>query len=478
VQDAVPTAAEVRGLGTTGGGFAVVLSLLTTLALTQFLWSRSLGVVPQAFNWLDDLLVVGLGFLALTRRPRPVPLSHLWAGALAVFLVVALTGTLANEVPAGRALLGLRGVLLYLPLYYAVVVANIDRGGVRAVLAVLVGLALVQFPVQVVEFLWGIVRFGLDFGSLADFAVGTFGTGLANALGLFMVPFVALGVGMWSVGAGARWLLAAVAFGASLVLSSGRAAALLAPVGIVVILGMTHGWRWLASSRQLGRLALIAAVILVAGEAYYRSTSGAGLLARLSPQVLLQEQLTYSSESSARLAYYPVTWEVLASEAASPWIGLGPGNYASGAGYLTNAPGLNLIRDVFGQWETDRETALNSQLLTSLGEFGILGVGSFFLMLALLLRRTLAVHAREGDPRSRVVLGAIAIGQGVFMIGTLVEPVWEDQVIALPFWLVTALVTTMVQQPADTGRVLSAPPLASTPTPGVPVVGNDQSEPR
>lgn len=451
---------ELQQPHTGGNRFAAVIAAITVLALTQFLWTRTLGFAPQAFNWLDDLLVLALGGLALTRRPRPVPLSHAWASALGVFVVIALASALANGVPPGRAILGMRGVVLYLPLYYAVVVANLDRHGVRAVLAVLLGLALLQLPAQVLEFLWGIGRFGLAFAPLGDVAVGTFGEGMANALGLFMVPCVALGVGLWLAGGGAKWLVAAVVFGASLVLSSGRAAALLAPVGIVAILGMTLGWRWLASPWQLGRLAVIAGVFLIAGQLYYRSTSGAGLVVRLSPTVLLREQLTYSPESSARLAYYPVTWEVLATEAFSPWIGLGPGNYASGAGYLTNAPGLNLIRDVFGQWRTDRETALNSQLLTSLGEFGILGVATYFLMLVMLLRRTLIVHSRESDPRLRVILGAVAIGQGVFIVGTLVEPVWEDQVLAMPFWLVAALVTKLAQlqaAPAETTRVPPSP---------------------
>jgi hypothetical protein len=456
--------------------FPVVIGLITVLTLTQFLWTRTLGLAPQPFNWIDDLLVLGIGGLALTRVPRPVPLSHAWAWALGAFALIALASALGNGVSAGRAILGMRGVVLYLPLYYAVVVASLDRDGVHAVLAVLLGLALLQLPVQMLQFLWGITRFGLDFAALGDIAVGTFGEGMANALGLFMVPFVALGVGLWLVGGGPKWLAAAAAFGVSLILSSGRAAALLAPVGIVAILGMTLGWRWLASPRQLVRLAAVAGVLVIAGEVYYRSTSGAGLAQRLSPAVLLREQLTYSPESSSRLAYYPVTWEVLATEAFSPWIGLGPGNYASGAGYLTNAPGLNLIRDVFGQWETDRETALNSQLLTSLGEFGILGLATFYLMLTLLLRRTLIVHARESDLRLRVLLGAIAVGQGVFIVGTLVEPVWEDQVLALPFWLTAALVTKLGQIQATPVVTVSAPPAPSPTVTPVPLVGDDQPE--
>jgi len=96
---------------------------------------------------------------------------------------------------------------------------------------------------------------------------------------------------------------------------------------------------------------------------------------------------------------------------ALPWIGLGPGNYGSGAGYITNAPGFSLIRDVFGQFETNRETALNSQFLATLGEFGILGILLFFVVILALAGRTWIVKQAEGDATTRAVLAAMLVGQ-------------------------------------------------------------------
>lgn len=419
--------------------------ILTAFALTQFFWSRTLGIVPQAVNWLDDVVAVGLGVLALTRTPRSLWLSRAWCVTLTIFVVVALTGAVANAVPLGRTLLGLRGVLIYLPVYYAVVQSNLDRQHIKRILGAVFVIALVQLPLQLLEFALGVARVGFDFSILDDVAVGTFGPGMANAMGLFMIPFVCLGVGLWLIGRGRRWLLCSTIFGACLVLSSGRAAMMMLPVFLVWMAALAVGWRRLASPKNLFALVTAGAVIVASADVYYRVTSGAGFLERLSPAVLLQEQVAYSPKAASRLAYYPITFQVLATEAASPWIGLGPGNYASGAGYLTNAPGLNLIRDVFGQWETGRETALNSQFLTSLGEFGILGVLAFYVMIGLLVRRTLTVYRCEQDPIMRIALIAIAIAQMVLIVGTLVEPVWEDQVLAFPFWLGSALVTKLAE---------------------------------
>ena len=418
---------------------------LTIFALTQFFWSRTLGIVPQAVNWLDDVVAVGLGVLALTRTPRSSSLSRAWSLPLTVFVVVALTGAIANAVPPGRTVLGLRGVLIYLPVYYAVVQSNLDRRDIKKILGAIFLIALVQLPLQLIEFALGVARVGFDFSILDDVAVGTFGPGMANAMGLFMIPFVCLGVGLWLVGRGRQWLLYSIVFGACLVLSSGRAAMMMLPVFLIWMAALAVGWRKLASPRNLFSLITAGVVIVASADVYYRVTSGAGFLERLSPAVLLQEQVAYSPKAASRLAYYPITFQVLATEAASPWIGLGPGNYASGAGYLTNAPGLNLIRDVFGQWETGRETALNSQFLTSLGEFGILGVLAFYIMIGLLVRRTLTVYRSEQDQLMRVALVAIAIAQVVLIVGTLVEPVWEDQVLAFPFWLGSALVTKLAE---------------------------------
>ena len=418
---------------------------LATFALTQFFWSRTLGIVPQAINWFDDVVAVGLGVLALTRAPRPSWLSRAWSVPLTIFVVVALTGALANAVPLGRAVLGLRGVLIYLPVYYALVQSNLDRQHVKRILAAVFVIALAQLPLQFLEFALGVARVGFDFSILDDIAVGTFGPGMANAMGLFMIPFVCLGVGLWLTGRGRQWLVYSTVFAACLVLSSGRAAMMMLPVFLLWMAAQAVGWRRLASPRNLVALVTAGAVIVASADVYYRVTSGAGFLERLSPSVLLQEQVAYSPKAASRLAYYPITFQVLATEAASPWIGLGPGNYASGAGYLTNAPGLNLIRDVFGQWETGRETALNSQFLTSLGEFGIVGVLAFYAMIGLLVRRTLAVYRKEQDRLMRVALIAIAIAQMVFVVGTLVEPVWEDQVLAFPFWLGSALVTKLAE---------------------------------
>src|SRR5713226_1822280 len=103
------------------------LILLSIFVYTQFFWTRTLGVLPQAMNWVDDVVVVALGALALLRMPPPAPLPKTWAWALGAFVLLGIVSAFANDVPWWRTVLGLRGLLIYLGLYYAVVVAPLEE---------------------------------------------------------------------------------------------------------------------------------------------------------------------------------------------------------------------------------------------------------------------------------------------------------------------------------------------------------------
>src|SRR2546423_6441690 len=103
------------------------LTFLSVLVYTQFFLTRTLGILPQAVNWVDDVAVVMLGALALLRVPRPARLPRAWAWALAAFILLGIVSALANGVPWWRAALGARGPLLHVGLYYAVIVAPLER---------------------------------------------------------------------------------------------------------------------------------------------------------------------------------------------------------------------------------------------------------------------------------------------------------------------------------------------------------------
>jgi len=438
------------------------LILVSAFIYTQFFWTRTLGILPQATNWIDDVVVLLLGVLALTSVPQPVRLKHTWAWALAAFVALGVVSAFANDVPWRRAALGFRGVLVYVPLYYAVVAASLDEADVWRVVRALVVLMLLQVPVQIVEFGLGIRTNGLSFEALADVAPGTLGAGLSNALGFLYLPFICGSFALLLARRDRRWLIRGMLLTLGLILSSARAATLLLPVCLVLTAALVRGVAAAFSRRSLLALGAVLLISVGIADAYFRVVTGGTLLERMSPAQLMQGQLTYSPTSASRLAYYPVTWGVLTSVAASPWIGLGPGNYGSGAGYLTNSPGLNIIRDVFGQFETDRETALNSQFLASLGEFGILGIVLFFTVILALASRTVVVRRATSDPSSRAVLAAMLVGQLVFLVAAFAEYAWETQPLSYTFWLGSALVTKLAQARAqgspDRPHVVSAEP--------------------
>jgi len=430
------------------------LILLSILVYTQFFWTRTLGILPQAVNWVDDIVVVGFGALALLRVPAPSRLPRTWGWALSGFVVLGIVSAFANDVPWWRAALGFRGPLVYVPLYYAVVVAPLDETDVQRVMKALVALMLLQVPIQMVEFGLGAHENGLSFEVLGDVAPGTLGTGFSNALGFLYLPFICASLALLLVGRDRRWLIRGGLFLVGLILCSARAATFLLPACLLLTVALVRGFAAVFSRR--GLLILGVFLVLAAGlaDAYFRLVSGSTLFEKMSPAQLVRDQMTYSPTAASRLAYYPVTWGVLTSVAASPWIGLGPGNYGSGAGYITNAPGFNVIRDVFGQFETNRETALDSQFLATLGEFGIAGVSLFFVVILALARRTLMVREGTSDEMTRALLAAVLVGQLVFLIAAFAEYVWEDQPLSYTFWLSSALVTRLSQLRAATAGTI------------------------
>jgi hypothetical protein len=432
------------------------LIILSIVVYTQFFWTRTLGILPQAANWLDDIVVVGLGVVALLRVPRPARLPRIWAWALAAFVLLGIVSAFANDVPWWRAALGFRGLLVYVPLYYAVVVAPLDEADVWRVTRTLVGLMLLQVPVQLVQFALGAREFGFSFQDLADVAPGTMGPGYSNALGFLYVPFICASLAALLATRDRRWLVRGGLFLVGLVLCSARAATLLLPACLLLTVALVRGFGAVFSRR--GVVSLGVALLIGGGlaEAYLRNVTGGSLAEEFSPARLIREQLTYSPTSASRLAYYPVTWSVLTNVAPSPWIGLGPGNYGSGAGYITDAPGFALIRDVFGQFRTNRETALNSQFLATLGEFGIGGILLFFAVILALLARTATVRRTTLDPAIRSFLAAVMVGQVIFLLAAFAEYAWEAQPLSYTFWLCAALVTKL-QQRAVTESPLLGP---------------------
>src|SRR2546425_12201421 len=100
---------------------------------------------------------------ALSLCPRQPRRSRTWGWALVAFVLLGIVSAFANDVPWWRAALGFRGVLVYVPLYYAVVVAPLDEADVRQVMGALFALTILQVPIQIVEFALGARESGLSF---------------------------------------------------------------------------------------------------------------------------------------------------------------------------------------------------------------------------------------------------------------------------------------------------------------------------
>src|SRR2546425_686206 len=170
---------------------------------------------------------------ALSLCPRQPRRSRTWGWALAAFVLLGIVSAFANDVPWWRAALGFRGVLVYVPLYYAVVVAPLDEADVWRIVRTLVALMLLQVPIQVVEFGLGAREMGISF-DLGDVAPGTFGTGFSNALGFLYLPFICASAAMLLARGDHGWWFRGGLLMLGLILCSARAATVLLPACLLL----------------------------------------------------------------------------------------------------------------------------------------------------------------------------------------------------------------------------------------------------
>jgi hypothetical protein len=422
----------------TGALFAVVLLVgafalprqaiivVVVVAMLQYLPVRAIPVLPQEAVLLDDLILVGIVLrlvadLALSR----VRVRFWILGPLVGFILVAVASTLVNRVAPVWTANALRALLLPMALVPAAAVYLEEPKDRLTLLNTIVALAVINAVASFVQWLSNPASPDIGWGFLGP--GGANGSGFLSLIGLILAL-----VAPWSF---RRRALAMLILGAGLLVSSARAAILIAPAALLIA-----GWRNVGGTRARRVVSILLVVVLTFGVLFYYQSAGRDLGDELSPASVLEGQQV--AGQGGRLLYLravPAVWAD--SELGAVW-GVGPGSYTSFVGMNRLAPAF--VRQAPVRADSVTGYAFPDMQWTSLlGEYGVLGT-----LAAVLLVLLPTIHARR---LSRVLAspvdGALGIAMPalllVWIAGMTAVNLMEYGPVVVPLWaLLGASVST------------------------------------
>jgi hypothetical protein len=153
------------------------------------------------------------------------------------------------------------------------------------------------------------------------------------------------------------------------------------------------------------------------------------------------------STGGGNLAYYPVVWRLVQSEAPVPFLGLGPGMVSSTAAVQLDAPLFrNVLYDYFGQTRFGLDGAVESQVLATAGEMGIPGFLAALSLIVIWIVVAIRAYRRARTATER------ALGAGVFAaaLGAIflipIRNVWETPQISFSLWFPGAVLLAVQEE--------------------------------
>jgi hypothetical protein len=428
--------AGMAALALVGGAAAVWLFFQPRIAFlalvlfvpTQFWWTDELGLLPGPMRFFDDVLFGLLAVRVLADRLRTGRslIATRWDVPILIFLGVGLLSALVNEVPFANAVAGIRAPLLFALLFYIVVNAPelFDTRFLDWIWRVMLGFALVQV-------LTGIYQYPLrSFG--ADSLTGTLGPGGANDLGVFLLPFLFY---LFSLRLEAvtrpRWVLPAIVVLVVTTVLCGSRAAWFISLGAMLLL---WGRRFLrVRTLVIAAVAGVAIYLFVSRIMYLQGSRSMEKSIGLSG---IYAALFLVSSGGGNFAYFPVVWRLVTSSAVVPALGLGPGMVSSSAAVHLQAPlYTNLLYDYFGQTMLGLDGEVESQLLATGSEFGLVGLAAGLAVIILWMVEAIRARRDASSAHERALATGVFVAALGALLLTPIRNAWEVPHIALSLWL-------------------------------------------
>lgn len=381
-----------------------------------------------------------------------------------LFFLTAVASGIANFLEPTVMVLGLRQVIRFMLLFFAVVAMRPSREMVKTVLIVMFGVVLFQSALGMTQALTGgaidpfllpserrvyeSVQLGGGTEQFWEPGQRVFGTlGRYDQLGTFLTFFLLIGIGLaYEVGKGRFHKYAFLLFGfgsIALTLTYSRASwfGFLGGLFVIAVLLKRDKKIFWAFA---GTLILIASYLLYSGVVvkYLVDTPRQTVVERFF------EAFSYERWRGEYYGYGRLYWFVqtpITVVPSSPIFGHGPGTYGSGASaFLGNTDVYDELGLPYGVYGS--EGYIDNNWFAIWGEFGTLGLALYVWIFVILYGLARKVHARSKDPMTRGIalgfVGALLAFAFQAMLGTYLEV----RTIALYFWMFAAILVVLARK--------------------------------
>lgn len=384
------------------------------------------SIIPQ----VDDFLILVLFFLiAVSRIMRgnySIPRNHFnWFVTLLIILY--LVSSFINQVPLTAVLLSFKSYFIYVIFFYCITQLHYSSGQIRRLLRLVFFCFIAQLPIIAIQFLVAISN-----GTLSDdTGFGTF-PGANNLSYSVIFPLLFVTYSYFVQGQKKYkwyfWLLALV-----LVLPVGEYAIAFYAFCLFLLFAKT----FIKSKKAFMRTVFVASTMLLCISIFSafkgsKSSTNRSLLTTINPLFLyswLSQTQNQVHSGSQRNLYFPLTYFNLEKYSKSPWIGFGPGMYASNTAFRLMPEPNNLVYDAFHQIKLGMDPDVDSEIIPIWGEFGYVGIIVFIGFLAYSFLFFYNEHKKTQDLQQKAFTFVSTAGTLFLLVGFYVNHMWEIQTI-------------------------------------------------
>ena len=414
---------------------------------------------PEALIYLMAGLVTV--HVLLERRKLPTTPIDL---PFVLFMVAVLASAVLNLVAPSIALLGIRQIIRYIIFYYAVVYLAPPKTRIRQTVLILFGIAAFESLLGIVQAALGgaidsfLLPSEMKFYESIQLTVGVqqfwapgqrvFATmGRYDQLGTYLAFFGLIALGLIYEAkkhAEHKWLGAfMLVLLPALILTYSRSSWFGFILGFLVI-GL-----WVKRDRRVVA-ALVAFIMIIAAVFLYEGVV-VRYLVDVPQQTITERFLEAFSTESIKGAYYGlgrVYWWIntpLVVVRASPFFGVGPGQFGGGAAAaLHNTTAYDKLGLPFGVYGTDGQIDCNWMSLW--GETGTVGIIFYLAMMLVIARTAFLVYRKSDDPWSRGLSLGLLGAEASVAFQAFFGSYLEVRTLALFLWFIAALTAVLAKR--------------------------------
>jgi len=414
---------------------------------------------PEALIYL----MAGLVTVHVLLERRKLPMTPIDLPFI-LFMITVLASAVLNLVAPSIALLGIRQIIRYIIFYYAVIYLAPPKARIRQTVLILFGIAAFESLLGIVQAALGgsidafLLPSEMKFYESIQLTVGVqqfwapgqrvFATmGRYDQLGTYLAFFGLIAMGLiyeakkhvehkW-LGAFMLVLLPA------LLLTYSRSSWFGFLLGFLVI-GL-----WVKRDRRVAA-GLVAFAIIIASVFLYEGVV-VRYLVDVPQQTITERFLEAFSPESIKGAYYGlgrVYWWIntpLVVVRASPFFGVGPGQFGGGAAAaLHNTTAYDKLGLPFGVYGTDGQIDCNWMSLW--GETGTVGIIFYLAMMVVVARTALLVYKKSDDPWSRGLALGLLGAEASVAFQAFFGSYLEVRTLALFLWFIAALTAVLAKR--------------------------------